>query len=135
MPAVAPVPGSVTPKGQVAIRSATTGEAVTEGAVIYLSGGLAYKADSSTAAKATAVGIAVTPAASGDVVYYTSTQLMIMITGGTFTKNEWYIVSGTAGVIEQLSDASAGEYVTYLGIGDDDGNLTWNLFVTGQTKA
>jgi hypothetical protein len=134
MPAVAPVPGSVTPKGTVSVGSAPAGEAITEGQVIYLNGGSVYKADALTAAKAAVVGVAIAPAASADQCYYVGAQNMVLITGGSFTQNEWYVISGTSGVIEQYSDLSSGEYLTWLGYGDSDNNLIWKNIATGTTK-
>jgi hypothetical protein len=134
MPAVAPVPGSVTTSSSVATRSASAGEAITEGNVIYLLDGVAYKADALTAAKATVAGVAIAPAASGKPCYFIGVTDMVLITGGSFTQNEWYVISGTASVIEQYSDLSSGEYLTWLGYGDSDNNLVWKNIVTGTTK-
>lgn len=135
MPAVVPVAGATTAKGAVQVFSTTAGEAISEGQIIYLNGGSAYKADSTTAAKATVAGVATANAASGETAYYIGTVDMVLKVGASFTKNEWYILSGANGGIEQLADAASGEYVTYLGYGDGDGNLIWKNHITGQTKA
>ena len=133
MPAVTPVLGSVTAKGVVAVQSAPAGEAITEGQLVYLNSGSAFLADNTTAAKAAVAGIATATAASGDTCYYIGTQDMVLIVGASFTKNNWYVLSG-ASTIEELSDMTAGEYVTWLGYGDADGNLVWKNIQTGLTK-
>ena len=138
MAAVAPVAGGVTVSTSVSIQKATAGEAISEGALIYLNSGSAYKADNSTAAKATTVGVAIAPAASGQECYYAGTLDMELLMGaaGTnkFDQNEWYVISGTSGVIEKYSDMSSGEYLTWLGYGNAARNLVWKNIVTGTTK-
>mgnify|MGYP005832335965 CR=1 FL=1 len=134
MAVVAPVPGSLTTGTSVSVLSGTAGEALTEGQVLYNSGGSLYKADNSTAAKATAVGVAIAPAASGKPVFYVGAVNMELITGGTFVQNTWYVVGSTAGTIELYSDMGSGEYLTWLGYGNSDGNLVWKNIVTGTTK-
>ena len=134
MPAISPVAGTVTSVSSVSAQTATAGEAITEGNVIYLSSGSAYKADNSTAAKATAVGVALASAASGQPCFYVGTADMVLKTGGTFVHNTWYVIGGVAGSIELYSDMSSGEYLTWLGYGNSDTNLVWKNIVTGTTK-
>lgn len=134
MPVATPVPGSVKPKGGASVRSGTAGEAITEGDVVYLSASSVLIADSTTAAKAAVAGVAIADCAIGDVCYYVGTNDMVLITGATFTQFTWYVLGGTAGTIETYADLTTGEFVTWLGYGDADGNLVWKNIQTGVAK-
>ena len=55
------------------------------------------------------------------------------VTNPTFTEGTWY-VADNSGAISEFSDLSAGEYVTYVGYGNDAGNLIVAINITGETK-
>ena len=115
------ITGPVTPTGSLAFTdrglalvSITAGQAVYKDSAT--SGGLRL-CDSSAAASAEAVGIAVCSAAVGEVCTYATNGATITQTGVTFAKNIALFVSTNAGGLAPQADVSSGLYGCCLGIG------------------
>lgn len=135
MATVVVVAADVTVKNSVNVNRLIAGETITPGEVLYqlASDSKAYAADASTTAKATPIGVAINPAASGDYVYYVGAPGAIIDMGVTLTKGAWYCISGAAGSIELLTDLTAAEIISYVGYGDANGDLVYYPVATGLT--
>lgn len=100
----------------------TAGEAITQGQSVYLKStdNKLYKADADdSAATAAAVGIAVSAAGvANQQVSYQKSGTIVIGAAASITAGETYFVSDTAGGIKPAADLGAGDYVTYLGVGD-----------------
>jgi len=109
-------------------RTGTAGAAITAGDVLYLDTTLKL-ADTDTAAKATAVGIALNDAAIGQPVVY-------LVAGGinpgaTVAIGTYYVISATAGNICPVADLVPGDYCTGLGWGTTTSRIEVNINVSG----
>ena len=92
------------------------GEAITAGQAIYIhTDNKAYKADTTTAAKAAARGIAVNsaPAANQPVSYCSGGDLAM---GSVLTASVAYCVSDTAGGVRPAADNGSGDFITQIGL-------------------
>ena len=112
------------------------GETITAGQPVYLNSAdnELYKAVNTAASTAAAVGISNVPSADGKGITYYSKNGTVIDLGATLTEDTWYIVSSTAGAIEPVADSTSGDYRTWLGFGDPDGNLVMWIIATGRTK-
>jgi hypothetical protein len=100
----------------------TAGEAIIAGKIIHRhTDSTMLLADSSTAIKARAVGMALTSAALGQPLLYSS--LGGVDPGATVAVGEVYTVSSTPGGIGPVGDRAAGEYITLLGFGMTDSRI------------
>jgi hypothetical protein len=129
--------------GNVAISAEATtiltvqaGESITQGQPVYRSSstGKYLRADANdTAAKAEALGIALTPA-STDGYFLIATDGEINI-GGTLVKGSPYYVSNAVGGIAPFGDLTTNDYVTILGHAKTTAILQINIVATGIQKA
>lgn len=112
-------------------QSGTFGETVTAGQVVYKSSadGEWYKADTSTSAKAAAVGIALNGGSNGQPGEIL-TEGPITI-GGTVVVGTVYGVSDTAGGIRPISENGTADYVTILGGGTSATVIEVNINALG----
>jgi hypothetical protein len=111
------------------------GEAITQGMPVYLKAADSkyYKADADTLAESTAVGIALTPAATSGYFYFaTSGDIDV---GATLTVGLYYYVSTNAGAIAPIGDLSTGDFPTILGGAVDSSTLRLDINSLGIAKA
>ena len=112
----------------------TSGAAGTAGMPVYKDSADSNNlnpADSSTAAKAAAVGLLLNSAPGADQPV---TYLMdgVLDPGFTATEGVPYWVSENSGKICPFADLATDEFVTYLGTGNSDGNINLNIHATGS---
>lgn len=122
----------------VTVKSGTAGAAITAGQWLYASGtGEVSPADASTAAKATVVGIAILDASSTEPCYYVSNDDIQLSGFASLTENTKYVLSGTSGQMELLTDMTTNEYVTYLCTALEGSTTDFKIQVevTGQQAA
>lgn len=121
---------NVVPTNPAAGRVYTAGEAVTAGQVVYQhTDDKAYKADTSTAAKAAAKGITLNAAAAGQPVSVLESGPLAF--GAILTAGQVYCVSDTAGGIRPVADNGSGDYVTVLGIATSTSVLNVDISQSG----
>lgn len=112
------------------------GEAITAGQVCYLDTGTSkYNlADCTTsAATATAAGIALTAAAADEAYFWLQTGGPIDV-GATLSQGRSYYLS-TAGLIMPHADIAASDYITFLGIAATASQLNLAIRVSGVQAA
>lgn len=114
----------------------TAGATITAGQAVYKDTSDNDKAkladNDDTSAKATAWGIALNGAASGQPVLV-HRQGPITI-GATLTVGETYVLSSTAGGICPIGDLGTGDYVTHLGIATSTSSLAVKIHASGTQK-
>lgn len=88
-------------------------------------------ADASTAAKATVVGLAILDADTGNPAQYVAANDIVIEGFSSLTANTKYVLSGTSGQMELLSDLTASEYVTYLCTAQTSSSFKIRIEVTG----
>jgi hypothetical protein len=127
-------PANVVPVSGATLSHVTAGEAVDAGMPVYRAvDGRYNKAQTDTAAKAAATGVAVNSAAGGQpLTIQTAGNLAL---GATLVKGETYFVSGTAGKIQPSGDVGTTEYVTRLGFATDVTNLELDISASGVAHA
>lgn len=128
-------PANVVPQAGANIQRATAGEAIDAGEIIYLDStdnNEAKLADTSTQAKAAAVGIAVNSAAEGQPVDYVSSGNVAL--GSILTASVGYAVADTAGGLRPFADNGTGDWITQIGIAKSATILTVNIVQTGAQK-
>jgi len=109
----------------------TAGETITAGQTLYRKAedGKLYKADASTAAKATCVGIALNDAAANQpVVYLTAGGIN---PGATVVVGTIYGVTDTGGGIGPISEREAGDYISILGVATTTSRINVVLSISG----
>ena len=113
------------------IRPAQAGEAITQGQAVYVhTDNKHYKCDADdSAAKAAAVGIAMTPAATN--AYFLMLTAGKFNPGATVAVNKVYIVSDTAGGIKPIDDLTTGDFLTILGTGTATNTIDLRINATG----
>ena len=113
------------------------GEAITAGQVLYRKAdSKAWKAISSSAAAAEAIGIALCDAAADQQVAYAPTGAVVNLGAGAAPgKGEVYSVSDTAGGLQPDADIGAAEYLTQVcrAIGTNQVRIT--ILVDGEQHA
>ena len=135
MPSVTITPGNVTVVSDHHLTKATGGATLTAGQFAYKDAGdnNELKAGAvTTEAAANVVGYLHGPTSDGKTAHYAATN-GTEVAGGSFTKGTWYVL-GAAGIIQEYSDLSGGEYITWLGYGNTAGNLVLYIIATGETK-
>ena len=99
---------------------ATAGETIVPFQLLYLktSDSKAYLADNATAAEAVLLGFAATGAAVDEFVSYVpaTSGAFIESASALFTKGDCYEISSTAGSMATAGDATAGQFVTVVGV-------------------
>ena len=136
MAAIAPTATNVRVGSGSVVSVGLAGEAIEQFEVVYLDSATGkYKlADNSTAAKATAVGIAVTKAALD--VYFGFVPLIggyVDSSSALYTKGVTYVVAGVGGDMMPAGDITAGMYVTIIGVASSTTSLKTYGTVTGLT--
>jgi len=106
--------------------SGTAGEAITAGQTLYKhSDGKLYKADSTTAVKARAVGVSLNDAAADQPVAFIKSGGFDP--GATVAVGTIYGVTDTAGGIGPVGDRGIGDYLTILGVAVTDSRIDLNI--------
>jgi hypothetical protein len=114
--------------------NAVAGEAITQGQPFYLASGSAFRCDANDgAAKAVAVGIALTPATTGQTFLYALPGATVDV-GATLTVAAAYIVSENVGAIAPIADLATNSYLTILGVATAAGSLYFDPLVSGVQK-
>ena len=137
MTAITVTAASVTLKNDKTVTNGVSGEALTQGEVCFKDTDNKWYAASAISdgdLSSKDVGIALCPADALDerAIIAKENQSQIDL-GGTPTAGSWYVVGGADGVIEEFSDLSAGEAVTFVGNGD--GTYLWFQKISqGDTK-
>ena len=114
-------------------RKVQVGEAVTQGQPLYLNAtdGKHYQCDADdTAAKAEAVGIALTPAGADGYTVMARYESTLNL-GATLVVGETYVLSGTKGGICPIGDLATGDWVTHLGIAITTAHLKMGIKISG----
>ncbi len=127
---------NVRPKSGATVQPLTAGGTITAGDVVYqdsADSSKAKRADTTTAAKAAAVGIAVTNAATDEIVYVLTAGNIDV--GGTLAVGEIYTCSDNAGKIAPAADNGTGDFVTILGVADSASNLQLEILASGVAHA
>ncbi len=110
----------------------SAGAAITAGQTVYVSGGTAYLADcDNTSTTAGMRGIAVCSAASGQKVVVQSSGTIVIGAAASITEGTVFVLSDTAGGIKPVADLASGDYVTYIGVGDDSNGIVLNIHASG----
>jgi hypothetical protein len=111
---------AVIPSASAVIVTATAGEAITRGQLVYkkASDRKIYKADanSATAEVRDCVGIAVTDSSTGGPIAYVTEDPNLAIAASGLTNGTVYILSATPGGLAPEADATTGWFVTVVGI-------------------
>lgn len=134
MAALAPTAANVRVGSGSTISVGVAGEAIEQFEAVYLDSGTGkYKlAVNSTAAKATAVGIAVTKAAlDGNFGFIPLDGGYVDSSSALFVKGITYVVAGVEGDIMPSGDITAGMFVTILGVAASTTSLKTYGTVTG----
>lgn len=126
---------NVRPGSGATVQPFTAGATITAGQVLYQDSAdnKVKLADTTSAAKAAAIGIAITNASTDEVVYVL-TEGDIDV-GATLAVGEVYAVSDTAGAIRPDSDNGTGDYCTTLGRASTASNLKFKKDVSGIAHA
>jgi hypothetical protein len=116
MAAVTITPANVVPQSDTARSNATAGEAIDAGDwVAFDTDGLLYKAEQADADLKDVVGIAISTAeVAGQIVSYAKAGSTVAV-GSVLTQGTPYFL-GTDGVMEEVSDLGAGDYVVYCAV-------------------
>tara|TARA_R100001594_G_scaffold127395_2_gene165069 strand:- start:3397 stop:3816 length:420 start_codon:yes stop_codon:yes gene_type:complete len=139
MAALTPVAASVTLKGSGSVTNGIAGEALSQGQVAFQSSSdnkwYSASASSDGNLSGKSVGIILCPSDAADeraIVATTAGDEVDL--GTTVTKGSWFVVGGATGVLEEYSDLSSSENVTFVGYGNDNTNLVLAVKATGFTK-
>jgi hypothetical protein len=116
-------------------RNGTGGATLTAGQFVYLDSGRLKGANNSTLAKSTCVGMLVSPTADGNAATYAYQNGSVVDVGATLTEGTWYCISSTAGNIHPAADLQTGEYISWVGYGNADGNLVLWLINDGEVAS
>ena len=139
MAVVVPVGANVGVKTvNATLSSGTGGEPISTGQVIYQksSDNEFYKAvATSGTAEATVQGIAIQPSTDGKGIVFIGQEGAVVDVGATLTEDTWYTLSSTAGSMEPVADSSSGDYRSWIGYGNPDGNLVLYIINTGLQKS
>ena len=114
----------------------TAGDTITAGMPLYKDSGDSNKlkpAQSTTAAAAACVGIALHGATSGQPIQYITSGSLTL--GNILTVGTCLVVSGTAGKLELTTDIASTEFVTTIGPPTSVSAVTVNITATGSQKA
>lgn len=125
------IPASDTPIGE-----GTAGGTIVAGNPLYIDAADSNKlkpCDSTSAAKAACVGIAVNSASSGQPVKYARAQTVAM--GSVFTVGAIFVVSENAGGIAPIADLGSAEFVTIIGVATSATELYIGIVASGVAKA
>ena len=116
------------------ILTGTAGVAISAGNMIYQSTADSefYLAGNGTAVKAAVAGIAIANADLNGIVSYQVDG--VVDPGATATEGETYVASDTDGNIAPVGDLATGDFVTWYGVGNSDGNIEFNLQASGIAK-
>jgi hypothetical protein len=123
------------------IFSSKCGEAITIGQVVYkkAADNKLWKAISTTAATAAAVGIAISSSVAADQdVSYQKGGTITLGAGASITAGAVYVVTDTAGGISLEVDRGTGDYMTILGVANASNGLvmpTKGPFAAGLAHA
>lgn len=140
MPLVTPVAGDVAIKTvppNIVLINGTGGETITAGQWVYLKAADQeyYLADNNvTAAEAEVAGIAIQPSADGEGITICGQEGNVVTLGVALTEDTWYTISDTAGSIEPVADSTSGDYRSWVGYGNKDGDLAIYIINTGLVK-
>lgn len=124
--------------GVPGIAAVVFGEQVDPGEVVYRStDNKYYKAQATTAVTSGgtsgALGIALTYSAAGDAYGVIATNGSDVYLGVNATKGVTYVVSdAAAGGVAPLADLLSGDFVTQIGVGNDDNTIRLNFNATGR---
>jgi hypothetical protein len=115
----------------------TAGAAITAGQVLYYdSSAKTFKladADGGTAAIASAYGIAVCSAASGQKVVVQLTGTVTLVSSASIAEGTTYMLSETPGSLASAqADLTSGSYSTTMGVGNGDDGLVLGINASGQ---
>lgn len=115
-------------------RQGTFGATVTAGQAVYKdtadNNDLKLAQADGTALEATVAGIALNGGADGQPGDYQTAGVIDI--GATATEGEIYVLSQTAGGICPEADiVTEDDYVTIIGVGNSDGNISLNIHVSG----
>tara|TARA_Y100001973_G_C5147656_1_gene306305 strand:+ start:394 stop:801 length:408 start_codon:yes stop_codon:yes gene_type:complete len=112
------------------------GVTLTNGEVVYADSNNSNKldkADCTTLAKASPVGIVLVPGAD-DTSTALATNNTLLKSTGTFSKGSWYYLSATSGDICLETDLTTNNYVTQIGYAKSDDELVVMIVKTGVQK-
>lgn len=138
MAALTPTAANVTIKNDKALTNGPAGEALSQGEVVFLNTGdskwyALNVSDGSMVGKTVGICLCICDAVDERAVV-AATEDSIIDLGTTVTEGTWYVASGSDGVLEEYSDLTAGENVTFIGYGDENDNLVLNVNTQGYTK-
>lgn len=115
-------------------RNVVYGATIAAGNTLVKSAGKSILADAdASVALASAEGIAITPGVDtgyGIIAFSGS----VVLVGATLAVGTVYIVSDTPGGIKPIADATAGDYITILGVASTATQLDLNIVATGVEK-
>lgn len=129
---------SVIPSSSANIQKGTAGGTITAGMPVYKDSSDSNKikpADADADASSNAVGIAVTGAASGQVVYYVTNDSALELGLADSDVGKPLFVSTTAGGICPWEDLATGDYATFLGMVSTGGTVKMNITRGGVIPA
>ena len=111
---------AVIPSSSAIQVSATAGEAITRGQLVYkkTSDRKIYKADSdsATAEVRDCIGMALTDSSAGGPITYVTEDPSLAIAASGLTNGTIYILSATAGGLAPAADATTGMFVTVVAV-------------------
>jgi hypothetical protein len=128
---------NVTSKSSSSITNGTSGEALSQGSVVFLdSDNKFYKAsaasDGDLTGKTIGICLCIADAANERAIVATTNGDEIDL-GVTAVKGTYYCIGGTDGAIETYSDLASSEHLTWIGYGNGS-NLILQINPTGFTK-
>ena len=105
---------------------------VAAGEVVQKVDGKYLKAQADSEANATAVGIALAPGTTGDIIPIAPLSKGGSIAlGASVVKGTTYVLSATAGKVAPQADLTTSDYVTLLGVASDTSLIKISGFATG----
>lgn len=127
---------SVQPGANAVLRTMTAGEAITVGQAVYQQAdGTVWRTDTDTAAKAAAIGIAVSGASAAGQRVVVDISDDDFTVGATVAVGSAYVVSATAGGIAPEADLTTGDYSTFLLFGKSTTKAILRPLATSGTHA
>ena len=116
----------------------TAGEALTAGQVVFLHTDAKYYAlsatsDGSMSGKTVGINMGIVDAVDEKCLVITQNGAEIDL-GATVTEGTWYVAGGADGVLEEFSDLTATENVTFIGYGSPDSHLLLEITTNGDVK-
>lgn len=138
MAALTVTAANVTNKGSGTITNGTAGEALSQGECVFLDSDSKWYAasaisDGDLTGKTIGICLCICDAVDERAIVAATAGDEIDL-GTTVTKGTWYVVGGTDGVLEEYSDLSSTENVSFVGYGSANSHLILQQNPTGYTK-